>query len=118
MKVSIIKKKKIAETIMFTCILILTLFLPVTFLSLALGTLFSADELSEMGICLEGAQSMHDETIAVYPQGDDNAHSGGESGLSSESQVIEEAGRLWKIQRTFCSLNIRVGQQTGPSASS
>jgi len=103
---------------MFTCILILTLFLPVTFLSLALGTLFSADELSEMGICLEGPQSLQDEPIAVDPQRYDDAHSGGESGISSESHVIEEAGRLWKIQRTICSLNIQACQQTCPSSSS
>ena len=41
------------EKIMFACILILILFLPVAFLPCVLGTFFSLRELKEMGIHLE-----------------------------------------------------------------
>ena len=42
---------------MFAYAFILILFLPFTFLPLALDTLFSPEELSDMGICLEYPQN-------------------------------------------------------------
>lgn len=42
---------------MLACIFILILILPAAFLSLALETLFSPGELSDMGVCLEGTHS-------------------------------------------------------------
>lgn len=49
---------------MFTCIVLLIFLLPAAFLPLALGTLFSNRELSDMGICLEHPQSPEPSTSA------------------------------------------------------
>ncbi len=43
---------------MFASIFILSIFLPVAFISLVLDTCFSSDEVSEMGICLQGSKIM------------------------------------------------------------
>ena len=50
---------------MFISILILILLLPFTFLSLALDTLFSPKELSEIGISLGNSETIHSLPITV-----------------------------------------------------
>ena len=42
---------------MFTLVLILILFLPGAFLPMALKSLFSSEDLIEMGVCLEESQT-------------------------------------------------------------
>jgi hypothetical protein len=48
-----VAKKRCQEVVVFACILILILFVPVSFLLVTLETLFIPEELTEMGIRLE-----------------------------------------------------------------
>jgi hypothetical protein len=50
---------------MFISILILILLLPFTFLSLALDTFFSSDELDEMGISLGNSEAFPSQSVTV-----------------------------------------------------
>ena len=85
---------------MFTSILILTLFLPVTFLPLALSTHLSSDELSEMGICLGNSQTRQEcDTIDAVCK----------SQSSTKTHSSKDANLLWDVsKRSNLSTNLSV----------